>query len=199
MRKKWDFKFRHDGWTNLRRSHILDHEREKKWESTNWPQSLQSALWTRYVTTQQLCSWILQLIVGQIKLPQMRGVWFQSRDKWSTSALWQSTRDQPKWRNNIFRKSCSNFKQCFRNSRLVVFEKVLSERCLTSESPVCSVDPSENHKAVWQLDPAACCCSAPALSDGLGWISELMPERRSSSQTNCSPLIWVERIKWVDR
>ena len=44
-----------------------------------WPQSLQSAVWTLQKTTQQLYSWILQVVGVQIQLSQMGGVGIQSR------------------------------------------------------------------------------------------------------------------------
>ncbi len=50
---------------------------------------------------------------------------------------------------------------------------------LTSESPVCSLDSPENHTAASLLNPAACCHSAAALSDGRGWTSELRPDKHS--------------------
>lgn len=42
------------------------------------------------------------------------------------------------------------------------------------------------------LNPAACCDSDPALSDGRSWNSELRSEKHSWFLTNCSPSIWRE-------
>ncbi len=52
---------------------------------------------------------------------------------------------------------------------------------LTSESPVCSLDSSVQHTAASLLNPAACCDSCSALSDGRGWTSELRPQLHSES------------------
>ena len=49
----------------------------------------------------------------------------------------------------------------------------------TPVSPVYSLDSVENHTAASLLNPAACCDSGPALSDGRGWTSELRPEKHS--------------------
>ncbi len=49
----------------------------------------------------------------------------------------------------------------------------------TSESPACSLDSPEYHTAASILNLAGCCYSAPALSDGWGWTSELRPEKNS--------------------
>ena len=64
--------------------------------------------------------------------------------------------------------------------------------CLTSESPVCSVDSPENHTAASLLNPAACWNSGPDVSDGRGWTSELRAENHSWSLTNCSHQMWIK-------
>ena len=45
-----------------------------KTQSVSWPQSLQSTVLNLQKITQQLHSWILQLVVTQLKLSQMGGV-----------------------------------------------------------------------------------------------------------------------------
>lgn len=47
---------------------------------------------------------------------------------------------------------------------------------LTPESPVYSLDSSEDLIAASGLNPAGRCPSGPELLDGRGWISELRPE-----------------------
>ncbi len=67
---------------------------------------------------------------------------------------------------------------------------------LTSESPVCSLDSSQDQREASLLNPAGCCYSAAALSDGRGWTSELRPEKHSWSLTNCSTSIWIKKKWW---
>lgn len=78
---------------------------------------------------------------------------------------------------------------------------VLKADILTSESPGCSVDSPQDQTAASLLDPAACCCSAPALSDGTGWTAGPRPDGHSWSRTNRSYLIWInnERFNFRSR
>ena len=64
--------------------------------------------------------------------------------------------------------------------------------CLTSESPVYSLDSSGNHTDASLLNPSARSHSDPALSDGRGCTSELSPEKHRWSLTNCSLSIWIK-------
>ena len=56
----------------------------------DWPQSLQSIVWTLHKFRQQLHSWILQLVETQVQLSQMEGVGLQSWGQKSTADLWQT-------------------------------------------------------------------------------------------------------------
>ena len=57
----------------------------------NWPQSLQSTVWTLQSRTQQLHSWILQLIATQVQFCQMGGTGLQSWGHDFTVSLWEIT------------------------------------------------------------------------------------------------------------
>ena len=61
----------------------------------NWPQSLQSTVWTLQSSWQKLHSWIIQLVVAQVQLCQMGGVGLQSWDQRITADLWQPAVLQP--------------------------------------------------------------------------------------------------------
>ena len=63
-------------------------------ESVNWPQNLQFTVWIPHKGTQQLHSWILQLVVVQVQLSQMGGVGLQSWGQRSTADLWQTAAPQ---------------------------------------------------------------------------------------------------------
>ncbi|KAI3377168.1 hypothetical protein L3Q82_008477 [Scortum barcoo] len=64
-----------------------------------------------------------------------------------------------------------------------------SNPLLTSESAVYSVDSPENHTAASLLNPAGCSFhSAPALSDGRGWTSELRTEEAQLISDNLHQL-----------
>ena len=63
---------------------------------------------------------------------------------------------------------------------------------LTSESPADSVDYPQNQTVASLLNPAGHCNSAPVLSDGRGWTSELRPEKHSWSRIHCNSSIWIK-------
>ena len=61
----------------------------------NWPQSLQSTVWTLQSRTQNLHSWILQVdVVTQVQFCQMGGVELQSWGQRITADLWQPAVNQ---------------------------------------------------------------------------------------------------------
>ena len=65
------------------------------------------------------------------------------------------------------------------NTRLLKPAQTDSNSLLT-ESPVYSLDSSEDQTAASHLNPAGCFPTDPALSDGMrGWTSELRPENHS--------------------
>ena len=66
-----------------------------------WPQNLQFTVWTLHKMTQQLHSWILQLVSAQIQLSQVGGVDLQSWGQRSTADLWQTAVTQPENRINV--------------------------------------------------------------------------------------------------
>ena len=81
------------------------------------------------------------------------------------------------------------------NTRLLKPAQTDSNSLLTPESPVYSLDSSEDQTAASHLNSAGCCYSDPDLSDGRGWTSELRSENHSWSLTNCSWSIWIKN-KW---
>ena len=59
-------------------------------KSMNWPESLQFTVWTLQSRTEQLHSWILQVIdPTQVQFSQMGGVGLQSWGNNFTMSLWQ--------------------------------------------------------------------------------------------------------------
>ena len=56
---------------------------------------------------------------------------------------------------------------------------ISAQKCLTSVSPVYTVESPENHTAASVLNPAACFHPDAGVSDGKGWTSVLKSEKHS--------------------
>ena len=59
-------------------------------KSMNGPESLQFTVWTLQSRTEQLHSWILQVVPTQVQFSQIGGVGLQSWGNNFTVSLWQS-------------------------------------------------------------------------------------------------------------
>ena len=69
---------------------------------SNWPESLQSTVWTPQSSREQLHSWILQIIGTQVQLSQTRGGGAENWGQSFTASLWQMTAIQPAHKiNNV--------------------------------------------------------------------------------------------------
>ena len=60
----------------------------------DWPQSLQSTVWTLLEITQILQVWMLQVVPPQVQFCQVGGVGLQSWAQRRTADLWQTASDQ---------------------------------------------------------------------------------------------------------
>ena len=88
---------------------------------------------------------------------------------------------------------------------LTVFRTILMKAAwtdwnplLTSESPVYSLDSSQDQEAASLLNPSGCFHSGSDVSDGRGWTSELVQENHSWSLTNHRSTIWIKNKRWND-
>ena len=66
---------------------------------SNWPESLQSTVWTPQSSREPLHSWILQIIGTQVQLSQTRGGGAENWGQSFTASLWQLTAIQPLMNN----------------------------------------------------------------------------------------------------
>ena len=103
---------------SLRVSFILIVQDNKIIDAVSWPESFQCTVWTLQSSRQQLDSWILQVVVTQVKLSQMGGVGVQSWGQRSTAFLC----DQTSWQTWNIKRLIT---QCF----LIISTRVLQMLC----------------------------------------------------------------------
>lgn len=122
------------------------------------PECVQSPAWIIQSSRQQLHSWVSWIIVAQVQLSQVWGIWLQSRSQWSTALLCDLTAGQP-----------ANTKQHMSHwQRKLLFFKYIwllfVGSGFTWEFEVHIVDSRVLHTVASLLNPANCCYSCPALS-----------------------------------